>query len=381
MPIGMRIVYFTESLLPHIDGVSATLARLFDALERRAVDFLVVSPFVPDPSVEWHRRVRGAPYVRFPPYPVYRVSFPYRGITKELDRFAPHLVHITSPTPMAIWAQRYARRRDVPVVTSFHTHFVSYFAHYGIRRLERAGWAYLRWFYGRCRRTYVPSVAMQSELAGRGFTKLELWSRGVDADQYSPVFRDEGLREASGAAGKPLLLFTGRLVKEKNLEDLIEANNLLRARGHDYVMAFVGDGPMRRRLKETIPDACLPGTQAGAQLARWYASADIFVFPSTTETFGNVILEAAASGVPAVAAAVGGPADLVQSGVTGLLARPGDPRDLADQIERMLVDPEARCRMGVAARREAAVRDWQTINGRLIESYTRVVAEHGTRES
>ena len=155
----MRVAYFTESLYPHVDGVSRTLARLFATLEERDVDFVVFSPFVPDRSVSWSGRVRGVRFVRFPLYPDYRVSLPLlsRGVEDELDSFRPDLLHVASPTPMAVWAQRYGRRRGIPVVASFHTHFVSYFRYYGVPSLERFGWGALRRFYARCDRVYAPS--------------------------------------------------------------------------------------------------------------------------------------------------------------------------------------------------------------------------------
>lgn len=373
----MRVAYFTESLYPHVDGVSRTLARLFGTLEEQGVDFRVFSPFLPDGSVSWSDRVRPVRYVRFPLYPDYRVSLPLlsRGVAGELDRFRPELLHLASPTPMAVWAQRYARRRGLPVVASFHTHFVSYFRYYGVPWLERQGWGLLRRFYARCDRVYAPSGSIVRELEGEGIRHVELWSRGIDPERFSPAFRDPALRERLGADdARPLLLLVSRLVREKDLADLVEVDRRLRERGVPFRLALVGEGPMREELQARLPEAHFAGHQSGEALARWYASADAFVFPSTTETLGNVVLEALASGIPAVVVDRGGPRDLILPGENGYVARANDPDDIAGRLEPLLRDRTLRERLGRAARASAvAERSWSAINGKLLESYATVI--------
>jgi phosphatidylinositol alpha 1,6-mannosyltransferase len=374
----MKVVYFTESLLPHVDGVSRTLAQLFGFLEKQGVDFRVCSPFVPGPEVSWSRRVRAVPYVRFPLYPDYRVTLPRLGrIARELDAWKPDLVHLVSPTPMASRAQAWARARGIPVVSSFHTHFVSYFRYYGVPWAEGFGWRMLRRFYEKCECVYAPSESIIAELAEHGITNTELWSRGIDLARFSPDHRDAGLRAMAGAdENTPVLLMVSRLVKEKDMADLVEMDRILRQRGNSYRLVLVGDGPMRGELQAVLPDAYFAGHQSGEALARWYASGDVFVFPSTTETFGNVVLEAQASGLPTVVVDRGGPPDLVQPGETGFIARGNDPADLAASVEGLLRDATERARMGRQARDAARERDWSAINGRLTESYRRVIDRH-----
>lgn len=373
----MRIAYFTESLLPHVDGVSRTLAQLFATLERQGVEFRVWSPFQPGPEVSWSVRVRPVRYVRFPPYPDYRVSVPWTGnVDRELEDWRPELVHLVSPTPMGVWARRWARERGVPVVASFHTHFVSYARFYGLGGIEEVGWMLMRRFYRPLARVYVPSRVVIQELAEHGIRNTELWSRGIDLARFGPHFRDPALRAAAGADEQtPLLLMVSRLVREKDLADLVEMDRILRERGARYRLALVGDGPMRAELEQALPDALFAGHQRGAALARWYASGDVFVFPSTTETFGNVVLEALASGLPAVVADRGGPQDQVTPGETGWIAPANQPAALADCVERLLRDPAERARMSAAARHSAAERDWEAINTRLLASYARVIEE------
>lgn len=373
----MKVVYFTESLLPHVDGVSRTLAQLFGFLERQGVDFRVYSPFVPGPEISWSGRVRPVRYVRFPLYPDYRVTLPALGsIGRELEGWKPDLVHLVSPTPMASRAQGWARKRGIPVVSSFHTHFVSYFRYYGVPWLEGFGWRQLRRFYERCERVYAPSDSIIAELAEHGIANTELWSRGIDLARFSPDRRSAELRAQAGAdENTPVLLMVSRLVKEKDMADLVEMDRILRQRGNIYRLVLVGDGPMREELQSALPDAHFAGHQSGEALARWYASGDVFVFPSTTETFGNVVLEAQASGLPTVVVDRGGPPDLVQPGATGFIARANDPADLAQQCEGLLRDAGRRARMGRQARDAARERDWAAINGRLIESYRRVITD------
>lgn len=367
----MRIVFFTESLLPLVDGVSHTLSHLFAALEAEGIDFRVYAPFVPPTDIPWQSRVRRVRSFTFPLYRDYRVSLPGgRRVAAELDAWQPDIVHVVSPTPMAVWAQAYARSRGIPVVATFHTHFVAYFPYYGVRRLDRMGWSILRWFYGRCTATFAPSMSIVDELRAHDIDNVRLWSRGVDARCFAPGWRDDALRARLGAdESAPLVLLVSRLVKEKDLADLVEMDRVLRSRGLSYRLALVGDGPMRRQLERDLPHAHFAGHQCGAALSRWYASADIFVFPSTTETFANVVQEALSSGVPAVVTDRGGPQSVIDPGRSGLVARANDPTDLADNVEHLIRDRDLRAMMSRAARQRAQDRSWEAVNAVLVREY------------
>jgi phosphatidylinositol alpha 1,6-mannosyltransferase len=371
---GLRVAYFTESLLPLVDGVSMTLDHLFRALDREGVEFRAFAPFVPDSDVSWAQHVRGVRSFAFPLYRDYRVSLPGgRVLAAELDSFAPDIVHVVSPTPNAVWAQSWARSRGVPVVATFHTHFVSYFPYYRLHGLQWLGWRLLRWFHGRCVATYAPSTSIVKELAAHGVPDVRLWSRGVDPQRFSPAWRDADLRARAGAhEHRPLVLTVSRLVREKDLADLVRVDHELRSRGVDFSIALVGDGPMRRRLERELPHACFVGHQSGQTLARWYASADIFLFPSTTETFANVVQEAMASGVPAVVVDRGGPPGVITPGRSGLVARAHDEQGMADCVQRLIEDASLRRAMGHAARRQALTRSWEVVTADLITEYHRI---------
>jgi len=370
-PSDLRIAVFTESMLPLVDGVSHTLAHLFATLREQGIDFRCYAPFVPPEGVAWRERVRRVASVACPLHPEYRVSLPGgRSVAADLETFAPTIVHVVSPTPMAVWAQRQALRLGVPVVGSFHTDFVAYFRYWGMRLLEPVGWRLLRAFYGRCRATYAPSPSTIAALRAHGLDNVRLWSRGVDAQRFSPAWRAPALRAALGADERtPLVLVVSRLVKEKNLAQLAAIDALLRARGRRFVLALVGDGPERKRLGRALPHAVFAGHQTGTALSRWYASADVFVLPSATETFANVVQEAMASGVPAVVADQGGPPGVIQPGRSGLVARAGDARDFADRIDLLLRDGELRATMGRAARAHAEGRTWDAVNAVLVREY------------
>ncbi len=378
----MRIAYFTEVLTPPVvDGVAHTLGQLFSTLHARGTDFVVFAPFPGPPSAAWRGRVHPLRSVRFPLYETYRVSLPLEAgsrVADRLDAFRPDLIHLVSPTPTAVWAQRYARPRDVPVVASFHTDFVSYFRYHGIGALEGSGWRFLRWFYGRCRRVYAPTHSAMRILRERGIGRTALWSRGIDTQLFSPARRSDALRrELDVSDDQPLLLFVSRLVREKDLADLVSASRILGERGVRFRLALVGDGALRRELERELPDAVFAGRLQGEELARWYSSADVFVLPSTTETFGNVVLEAMASGLPAVVVDRGGPRDLVEAGATGFVARPNDPPDLARALERLLLDRGLREHMGAAARASTLRRSWDRANSALLADYASLVREDG----
>jgi glycosyltransferase involved in cell wall biosynthesis len=366
----MKVAYFTESLPPMTDGVTRTLCNLVETLESERVDYHFFSPVKPGETVDWHNKVRKVFSVPFLLYDTYRVGVPYfHGLEAELDSFDPDLIHVISPTLLGLYGLNYAKKRTLPVVTSYHTHFVSYFSYYGLSTFDRAGWSYLQWFHNRCDRTYAPSSSAARELEQKGIKDVELWLHGIDLNKFSPRFRSNALRQSIGAQDVPILLYVGRLVKEKDLDDLVEANNMLSVRGYDFKLVIVGDGPMKEELMARLPQAHFTGYQHGENLSSWYASSDIFLFPSTTETFGNVILEAFASGLPVITVAKGGVADLVTPGIDGFITRPNDPHDFSEKISLLLDDPSYTQQLSIQAVRTASRYSWHENNRKLINSY------------
>ncbi len=371
----MKVAVFTESLPPSTDGVAKTMTRLRQSLVTKNIESLFISPFQPEDSL-WEGSVIKVSSVPFIFYSDYRVGLPLmQNITEILDRFRPDIIHAASPTPLGYTAVNYARKRNIPAVSSYHTNFVSYFKYYGFQSLENFGWSFLRSFYNRFSRIYAPSKSTADDLESRGFRNVELWQRGINLERFSPSFRSEQLRKQAGISDEPVLLFVGRIVKEKDIDDLVKATGILKRDGYRFKMVFVGNGPMLPQLERECPDAVFTGYQYGESLARWYASADIFTFPSTTETFGNVILEAQASGLPVVGVNQGGVADLIQDGSTGFIAGANNPESFAARLKQLLDNPVLAKQMGNNGRLVVKDNSWESVNSRLFDSYGRTLAQ------
>ena len=371
----MRIAYFTESLPPQTDGVAHTMSRLAESLSAHGIEFMFFSPFVPKDK-PWRERVFKIASVPLPLYPEYKIGLPaMHNLYRELDHFGPDLVHIASPTWLGMVGQNYALHSRKPAVCSYHTQFVSYFPYYGLAIWEKWGWSYLRWFYNRAQLTLAPSPSVATKLREKGFSNVSLWQRGIDTSKFSPRHRDPQLRHQLGLDTAPTLLFVGRLVKEKNLDILLAATRLLCAANYRFNLVIVGDGPMREQIRRQAPQAHLTGYLHGDTLSRIYASADIFVFPSTTETFGNVIAEAAASGLPCIGTRSSGVQDNIHDGFSGYLAEPHSPSDFAAKIAHLLDEETTRRQMGKNALEMVQHLSWESNNRALLEKYQHLIQQ------
>jgi len=247
-------------------------------------------------------------------------------------------------------------------VSDFRTNFHAYSRHYGIGWLHKPIVAYLRKFHNQTQRTMVPTDALRRELQGLGFDNLSVVARGVDTQHYSPAWRSEPLRQAWGVGADTLVvLCVGRIAAEKNLGTLRDAFLAIRAAGHDAKLVMVGDGPERATLQASWPDAHFAGIQRGEALAAHYASADLFVFPSLTETFGNVVIEAMASGLPLVAYDHAAAAELVRDGSNGLTAPVGDRARFIARVREAAADEPLRAALAVDARHTAKQNDWDRV--------------------
>jgi phosphatidylinositol alpha 1,6-mannosyltransferase len=372
----LRVAYFAGTMRPGHDGVTRVLYRLIDALNSQGVESVFFSPIVPERGrqpVPMHK----VPSVTFPLYRDYRLPVPgYRHFERTLGRFHPDLLHINSPCPLGHAAVHYGQRYGIPVVATYHTHFPSYAKYYRVGALETLGWNYFRRLYNACERVYVPSRPVMEELSAHGLSTVQFLPHGVDPELFNPSYRSTEWRRHHGMEGETALLFVGRLVWEKDLRTLASAYAEITPRRRDVLFVLAGDGPAREELQQMMPEALFLGHQSGVNLSRTYASSDIFIFPSTTETFGNVTLEAMASGLPPVCAKEGGAYGFVEPKVTGMLAAPRDPQDFARQVEYLLNHTERRKQMGEAARAFAREQSWEKIFTRLFESYAEVLAEY-----
>lgn len=322
----MHIAYVTETYPPELNGVALTVARTVRGLRARGHALQLIRPRQRgeperDADDEWR-----APGMPIPMYPALRIGMPAVGrLGERWSRLRPDVVHVATEGPLGWAAVRAARMLGIPVTSDFRTNFDEYSGHYGFGWMSSVVRAYLRQFHNGTDRTLVPTPAMRTALLRKGYDRLEVIGRGVDCAQFSPARRSETLRAAWGASpSAPVLLHVGRLASEKNVPLAFRAYEAVRVRVPGTRLVVVGDGPLRARLQQQAPDAIFVGQQAGTALAQYYASADIFLFPSVTETFGNVTLEALASALLVVAFRSGAAAVHIEDCASGVLVDPGD---------------------------------------------------------
>ncbi|MBX6314382.1 MAG: glycosyltransferase family 1 protein [Isosphaeraceae bacterium] len=374
----MRMTLVTETYFPQVNGVSRTLGQLVRVLTEAGDIIQLIHPDYGEPSTSEHHHL-----TRSINLPFYKELFlplpPFGGVTRAIDAFQPDLVHIATEATLGLAALRHVLRRQIPVVSSFHTNFDQYSRHYQV------GWSrglivrYLRWFHNRTRETYVPSRSTIAKLEALGFERLVLWPRGVDGALFRPDRPGrERVREALGFGPDEVVIgHVSRIAAEKNVGYLTAALQRIEAARPDVRLLIVGDGPARPILEKQLGAAarCV-GYRSGDDLADHYAAADLFAFASLTETFGNVILEAMASGLPVVAVRAGGPGDIVRDGETGLLVEPHEPpARFAEALLRLVDDDALRRRMAEAARAYALSQTWDAIMGELRARYQRIIGE------
>lgn len=372
----MKVAIFTGNYNHIRDGVSLTLNRLVGFLIEKGVDVLVFGPTIDKPEIDHTGEFVAVPSISLPGRPEYRISsaFP-RGIQKRLEVFNPDIVHIATPDYLGFKALKWAIKNEIPVVASYHTHFSSYLKYYKLSIIEPLLWKYLAWFYGKCTHVYVPSESMVKLLEERKIkSELKIWARGIETDRFSPSFRDFRWRSQHGVSDDELIItFVSRLVWEKNLKLFAVVVNKLQTSYPKLKALIVGDGPAMEGAKELMPQAVFTGFLEGEELAIAYASSDIFFFPSDTETFGNVTLEAMASGLPTVVADATGSRSLVNHGESGFVIPVESSDKFYTFIEELINDDKLRSRMSDSAIEKAEEFSWSVINNRLLSYYNEVL--------
>ncbi|KAB0548442.1 glycosyltransferase family 1 protein [Pseudomonas argentinensis] len=360
------IALVSETYSPEINGVANTLGHLVSGLRARGHRLQLIRPRqnhdTPAANDDDLLLTRGWP---LPGYPGLQWGQSARHKLLRLwRRQPPDVLYIATEGPLGLSALRAARRLRIPVISGFHTNFQQYTGHYGITLLTRLLTNYLRWFHNASRMTLVPSLSQRCELQRRGFERLELLARGVDAQLFNPARRSDELRRSWGLAEQDIaVLHVGRLAAEKNLDLLVSTFRALQRQsaGLHLRLVIVGDGPLRESLQKQLPDALFCGIQRGETLAQHYASGDIFLFPSLSETFGNVLLEAMASGLGVVAFDQAAAAQHVEDGHNGMLASGDDQRTFIEAAVWLTESSENLRRVRLNARQHAARQNWSSI--------------------
>jgi glycosyltransferase involved in cell wall biosynthesis len=378
-PRSLRVALVSETYPPEINGVALTMERLVLGLQARQHDLQVVRPRQArseQPAAQTGLEQVLMRSLPIPNYPQIRFGLPAKSALLRLWSLRrPDLVHIATEGPLGWSALQAARKLKLPVSTDFHTNFHAYSHHYGVGWLQKPIAAYLRKFHNTADCTLVPTVELQTQLQALGFERLLVIGRGVDTQRFHPAKRSAALRAQWGVGERDCVaLFVSRLAPEKNLVLLAQAHAAMQQVQPGCKLVVVGDGPARGQLQALAPAALLCGMQTGDELATHYASADVFLFPSQTETYGNVIPEAMASGLAVLAYDYAAPAELIDSGHHGLLAPFGDAAAFIEQARQLAAQPVRAEALRRAARERAQTLDWGQIAQQFESLWLRMVS-------
>ena len=375
-PDELRIALFSGNYNYHRDGANQALNRLVGFLLRQGAKVRIYSPKVENPAFPATGDLVGVPSFPIPGRSEYRFAFRIpRSVRRDLADFNPNVVHVAAPDIVAHRAVSWARHRRIPVISSVHTRFDTYLQYYNLKWLEPVARAIMRRYYRRCDAIVVPAESTAAIMGAQRMNRdISIWARGVDREQFNPQRRSLEWRRAHGIGDEEMVVaFLGRLVLEKGLDVFSDAIEAARDRNVPLRVVAIGDGPARDYFQERLPDANFTGQLTGSELATALASADVFLNPSITETFGNVTLEAMACGLPVCAAVASGATCLVKDGVTGRLSEAGNAEAFADELADYQRDPALRARHGLAGLQFAKTMDWDEINAVVLHVYERVI--------
>jgi len=365
----MRIAFFTETFLPKIDGVVTRIVRTLDNLKALGHEALIFAPHNPPEDYAGYRVVR-VPALPFRPwYPELFLGMPRPRLGRELDSFKPDLVHVVNPVILGLWGTAIAKQRNLPLLASYHTDITQYAVHLKLPFLSPISRTFLRDVHNQAHVNLCTSQPMVNSAEGLGIRRVRLWPKAVDTLTYHPdnFSKEMRMRLSDGKPDAPLMIYVGRLSHEKRLDWLYAPVTQL----ENVRLAIVGSGPAEDYLKKRFhgTNTTFMGYMSGQELAQAYASADVFAFPSDTETLGFVAMESMASGVPAVGARAGGIPDVIKPGYNGFMFTPGDLGDLTEQLAKLLFDTDLRKKLSKQAREDMESWSWQASTEKVLEYY------------
>ena len=375
----MRIAYVTESFPPDVNGVAHTAVRVAEHLVSRGHEPLVIAPepaaAADRPDATFSFPVARVPSVGLPIYPGFRVGLPGRAVRAAIENHAADLVHLAGPFVLGAGGCWAAQRLGVPIVAVYATDLPAYARSYHTGQIGQSiAWRRLRAIHNAADRNLAPCTATAADLDANGVERVWIWARGVDSVRFDPAKRSPRLRAELAPGGELIVGYVGRLAAEKRVDLLAPIAALPGVR-----VVIVGSGPAEAAIRRAVPDAIFLGQRGGEDLATIYASFDVFVHSGPHDTFGQTLQEAAASGLPVIAPAAGGPLDLVRDGVTGFLVAPGDGQALADAVATLAADPELRAAQGRASRAMVADRSWPILCDELLGHYAAVLAARASQ--
>ena len=369
----MKIAFFTETFLPKVDGIVTRLTKTIEYLIKNGDEVIV---FCPEGCPVEHKgaKIIGVAAMPLPLYPELKLGLPGPAVSDALEEFKPDLIHVVNPAVLGLGGIWLAKTNNIPLVASYHTHLPKYLEHYGMGMLEPLLWELLKAAHNQALLNLCTSTAMVKELESKGIKRTALWQRGVDTESFKPEYRNEKMRKKLLGKYKDndsLLIYVGRLSAEKQIERIKPVLDQI----PDACLALVGDGPYRSQLEKIFENTNTNfiGYLAGEELASAYASGDIFLFPSSTETLGLVLLEAMAAGCPVIGANKGGIPDIINNEVNGCLYDP-DQEDqgessLIEATKKILMNKNKKEEMRIAAREEAEKWDWNQATLQLKKFY------------
>ncbi len=378
----LRIALFSGNYNITVDGANKALNRLVGYLLAQGAQVRVYSPTIENPAMAPTGDLVSVPSMAIPNRPEYRLPLSLSSrVKRDLEAFAPNIIHISSPDRVCRQAAAWARKRNLPVLCSVHTRFESYFRYYNLSFVEPLMVAWLRKLYRKCDALVAPTESFAQVLRQQRMSyDIDIWSRGIDRAVFDPSRRDPALRESLGIApDMPVVAFLGRLVMEKGLDVFADSIDHLKRRNVRHKVVVIGIGPADGWFQSRLPDAHFVGFQSGAEMARTLSSCDILLNPSVTEAFGNVTLEAMACQLPVVAARATGAASIVRHGETGYLVEPGSISGFADRLQAYCENVELRHKHGAAALAESKNYNWDAINQVVADTYIRLIRQRAAR--
>lgn len=371
----MKVAIFTDTYKPQINGVTKTLDKYVEYMEEEGIEYIVFAPL--DKKGEYNDRIKRFFSFKFFLYPECRVSLPnYFSIVKELKQFDPDIIHIVTPFNIGLCGLKYATAYDVPIVSSYHTNIPEYLEYFGMKFLSNLSWEYFCWFHKFCEKNYCPSTSTLELLESKGIKNLEIWDRGINTEKFSPIHRDQAFRYKYNLEDKIVFLYVGRMSPEKDLDIFIEVAKKLNLEYEDKIhFLMVGEGPMLNDLKhQNIANMTFTGFLQGNDLAKAYASSEVFLFPSPSETYGNVILEAMASRLATIACYSQGIKENLYNGYNGIACRVKNADDYYNACERLILDADYRSTLASNGREYTMKKSWNKVFDKLFRSYQEVTA-------